>query len=270
MRLNRYLALSGVASRRGAEKLIQEGRVRVNGDLVTDLATFVEPGVDRVEVEGRRATPPRRFTYLLLNKPEGLVTTARDPQGRSTVMELVPARPRVFPVGRLDQDSSGALLFTDDGSLAHGLLHPRFKMEKEYDVVVEGAIDDEALEGLRQGVLLEREPRPTAPAVFEVLERRHGRTRLQVVLREGRKRQVRRMLALVGHPVIHLRRVRIGPVALGDLEPGLYRPLTEEEVKALRRFVQEQGASAGAPRRRPRATRPTRGKGQREGAGDEA
>ncbi len=241
MRLNRYLALSGVASRRGAEKLITEGLVRVNGEIVTELATFVEPGKDRVQVDGRRLNPPRTFTYLLLNKPEGLVTTARDPQGRSTVMELVPTRPRVFPVGRLDQDTSGALLFTDDGSLAHGLLHPRFKMEKEYDVLVEGAIDDEALEGLRLGVMLKEDPRPTAPATVEVLERRHGRTRLQVILREGRKRQVRRMLALVGHPVIQLRRVRIGPVVLGDLEPGVCRPLTEAEVKALRRFVQKKG-----------------------------
>ncbi len=241
MRLNRYLAMSGVASRRGAEKLIAEGLVQVNGKTVTELATFVEPGVDRVQVDGRRLNPPRTFTYLLLNKPEGLVTTARDPQGRSTVMELVPARPRVFPVGRLDQDTSGALLFTDDGSLAHGLLHPRFKMEKEYDVVVEGAIDEEALEGLRLGVILKDEPKPTAPATVEVLERRHGRTRLQVILREGRKRQVRRMLALVGHPVLQLRRVRIGPVLLGDLEPGVCRPLTEAEVKALRRFVQKKG-----------------------------
>jgi pseudouridine synthase len=242
MRLNRYLALSGAASRRGAEKLITEGRVRVNGETVSDLATFVEPGKDRVEVDGRRVSTPRAFTYLLLNKPVGMVTTARDPQGRPTVMQLVPARPRIFPVGRLDQDTSGALIFTDDGSLAHGLLHPRFKLEKEYEVTVEGAIDEEALEGLRLGVLLQGERRPTAPATVEVLERRHGRTGLKVILREGRKRQVRRMLALVGHPVVQLRRVRIGPVELGDLETGLSRPLTEAEVKALRRFVQEKGA----------------------------
>jgi pseudouridine synthase len=261
MRLNRFLALSGVASRRGADRLIAEGAVRVNGETVTALATFVEPGVDRVEVRGRRVSPPQGFTYLLLNKPEGLLTTASDPHGRGTVMQLVPARPRVFPVGRLDQDTSGALLFTDDGALAHGLLHPRYKMEKEYEALVEGAIDEEALDGLRRGVLLKGEARPTAPAVFEVLERRHGRTRLQVILREGRKRQVRRMLALVGHPVIQLRRVRVGPVELGDLEPGLCRPLTEAEVKALRRFVQEQGALAGAA---PRRRKPSRaGKGER-------
>jgi 23S rRNA pseudouridine2605 synthase len=257
MRLNRFLAASGVASRRGAEKLVLEGRVRVNGQPVLDLATFVEPGVDRVEVDGRRVSPPTTYTYLLLHKPEGLLTTARDPHGRPTVMELVPRRPRVFAVGRLDQETTGALLFTDDGALAHAMLHPRYKLEKEYEAVVEGAVPEDTLEQLRRGILLEGERRPTAPAEVSVVERRPGRTRLRLVLREGRKRQVRRMLEQVGHPVLQLCRWRIGPVDLGDLVPGMCRPLTEAEVKALRSAVQ------GAPGRRSRG-RSSGGRGRRK------
>jgi pseudouridine synthase len=235
MRLNQFLAACGLGSRRNAESLIISGRVAVNGALVHDLATFVEPGKDAVTVDGKRVKPPQGHTYYLLHKPEGVMTTARDPEGRPTVLELVPTRPRVFPVGRLDRDTSGAILLTNDGSLAHRVLHPRYGVEKEYMAVVEGKTDDDALKALRTGLLLPGELRPTAPAQVEVIERRPRRTRLRLVIHEGRKRQVRRMLEAVGHVVLQLRRERIGPVTLGALPPGIYRLLTPEEVAALRR-----------------------------------
>jgi pseudouridine synthase len=247
MRLNRYLAVCGVSSRRRAERLISEGRVEVNGEPVGDPATPVEPGRDRVRVDGRPVSLPERHTYLLLHKPPGTVSTAEDPEGRPKVTDLVPPEPRVFPVGRLDLDTSGALLLTDDGDLAHRLLHPRYEIEKEYDILVEGAVTDETVRALRRGIQLEDEPRPTAPAVVEIRKRRAHRTRLTMILHEGRKRQVRRMLERVGHLVVSLRRVRIGPVALGDLAEGTYRTLQSEEVAALRRTVQlpEIGDSKG-------------------------
>jgi len=248
MRLNRYLATCGVASRRAAEALITAGRVRINGAVVTELATFVKPGEDRVEVDGAEVAPEADRVYLLLHKPAGTITTAMDPQRRPTVMSLVPSRPRVFPVGRLDQDTTGVLLLTNDGTLAHRLLHPRYKVDKEYVAVVEGPVAEDALDSLRRGVLLEGEERPTAPAEVTVLHRGSGRTRLRIVIREGRKRQVRNMLDAVGHPVIELARLRFGPVELGDLEPGAHRPLTAEELAALRREVQDSRPSRQRPR----------------------
>jgi 23S rRNA pseudouridine2605 synthase len=246
MRLNRYLAASGVASRRKAEKLIEAGRVVMNGRKVTDLATFVNPETDQVEVDGKPVRPPLRRMYLLLHKPVGFLSTASDPQGRPTVMRLVPRTPRVFPVGRLDMDTSGAILFTDDGDLAHRLLHPRYKIEKEYRVRVEGALSEDTLTTLRRGLLLSGERRRTAPARVEVLEQTAQHTWLIMVIREGRKRQIRRMLDTVGHPVLELSRVRIGPISLGDLSPGTWRELTRDEVRALRRLVQD--GSEGAAR----------------------
>ncbi len=216
------------------------GRVEVNGRTVGTPATLVTPGRDEVRVDGKPVSAPRKFTYYLLNKPEGVVTTAQDPQGRLTVIELVPSSPRVFPVGRLDQDSSGALLLTDDGDLAHRILHPRYRIDKEYETTVEGTLEEKAIHSLRSGMILEGESRPTAPARVEILERRPRRTHLCVILHEGRKRQIRRMMEKVGHPVIHLRRVRIGPILLGRLQPGESRPLTLREVSALHRSVQER------------------------------
>jgi 23S rRNA pseudouridine2605 synthase len=250
MRLNKYLASCGVASRRGGDALILAGRVQLNGITVTQLATFVSPG-DRVTVDGRRVEPPSRHTTVLLHKPEGVVTTVRDPGGRMTVLDLLPRRPRLFPVGRLDRDTSGALLLTDDGDLAHHVLHPRYGVDKEYVAEVEGTPGDEALETLRRGVLLPDDPRPTAPAVVTV-ERRTARTaRLRLVVHEGRNRQVRRMLDAVGHPVLSLRRERIGPLSLGELAPGEWRVLTPQEVETLRgasrRRQDTRGERPGAP-----------------------
>jgi pseudouridine synthase len=249
MRLNRFLASCGLGSRRASEALIEAGRVEVNGQAVDTPATFVTPGRDEVRVDGKVVTVPHRHTYYLLNKPEGVVTTAQDPEGRLTVIQLVPSSPRVFPVGRLDQDTSGALLLTDDGDLTHRILHPRYRIDKEYEATVDGTVDEKAIHALRSGMILEGESRPTAPAQVEILERRPRRTHLRLILHEGRKRQIRRMLEKVGHPVILLRRVRIGPILLGKLQPGECRPLTTGEVSALRSSIQKPRSRSGRNRR---------------------
>ena len=228
MRLNAYLARAGVASRRGADELIKAGRVRVNGEPGA-LNTFVEPG-DRVELDGRELTP-QRLAYVLLHKPAGVVTTARDPQGRTAVVDLVPQEPRVVPVGRLDADSTGALLLTNDGPLAHRLAHPRYEVEKVYEADVEGEPGGEALRRLREGV--ELDDGRTAPARV----RRLGPSSLELSLHEGRKHQVKRMLEAVGHPVRRLHRSRYAGLALEGLGPGESRELTGPEVEALRRLV---------------------------------
>src|SRR5262245_37677053 len=247
MRINKFLAGCGLGSRRKVEEIILAGRVTVNGSRVTDLSTFIEPERDRVTVDGRVARLPEGHTYYLLHKPEGIMTTARDPEGRSTVLELVPRRPRVFPVGRLDRETSGALLLTDDGNLAHRILHPRYSVEKEYIAVVEGTITDDAVGALREGVLLDGERRPTAPATIEVVDRKSKRSRVRLIVHEGRNRLVRRMLEAVGYPVLQLRRERIGPVRLGNLDAGLFRPLTAEEVAALRRETARPRTRAARP-----------------------
>ena len=226
MRLNAYLARAGVDSRRGADELIKAGRVVVNGEPGR-LNTFVETG-DVVEVDGRPVAA-QPLEYVLLHKPAGVVTTARDPQGRRTVVDLVAGRSRVVPVGRLDADTTGALLLTNDGALAHRLAHPRYGVEKVYEVDVDGEPSDEALRRLETGV--ELEDGPTAPARVRGL----GRSRIELTLHEGRNRQVRRMLEAVGHPVRRLHRSRYGGLELGALAPGESRQLTPDEVTALRR-----------------------------------
>jgi pseudouridine synthase len=225
MRLNAYLARAGVASRRGADELIKAGRVRVNGEP-GQLNTFVASR-DRVEVDGRRVEL-QRLTYILLNKPAGVVTTARDPQRRKTVVELVPRSTRVVPVGRLDADTTGALLLTNDGPLAHRLAHPRYGVEKLYEMEVEGDPGAEALRRLREGV--ELDDGVTAPA----RARRIGKGRIELALHEGRNRQVKRMLEAVGHPVRRLHRSAYAGLAVEGLEPGRWRELEPFEVERLR------------------------------------
>ena len=225
MRLNAFLARAGVASRRRADDLIKAGRVTVNaqpGQLNTVVGAH-----DRVEVDGREVAR-QRLRYVLLHKPADVVTTARDPQGRPTVVELVPDKPRVVPVGRLDADTTGALLLTNDGQLAHRLAHPRYGVEKTYVADVEGDPDDEALQRLRDGV--ELDDGRTAPA----RARRLGRGRVELVLHEGRKHQVKRMLAAVGLPVTRLHRSGYAGVTLEGLEPGACRELEPFEVERLR------------------------------------
>jgi 23S rRNA pseudouridine2605 synthase len=225
VRLNAYLARAGVASRRRAGELIKAGRVRVNGEP-GQLNTFVERG-DRVELDGEEVSA-QRLTYVLLNKPAGTVTTARDPQGRPTVVALVDLPERVVPVGRLDADTTGALLLTNDGPLAHRLAHPRYGVEKTYEVDVEGKPDDDALRALADGV--ELEDGRTAPARV----RRLGPSRIELTLHEGRKRQVKRMCDAVGHPVAQLHRSVYAGLSVEGLEPAEWRELEPSEVEALR------------------------------------
>jgi pseudouridine synthase len=233
VRLNAFLARSGVASRRGADELIRAGRVRVNG-MVAGLATYVT-GDDSVEVDGE-PVGPEPLAYVLLHKPPGVVTTARDPHGRPTVVGLVGNEVRLVPVGRLDADTTGALLLTNDGPLAHRLMHPRYGVDKVYEVEVEGEPSAEALERLRAGVLLE--DGPTAPAGV----RRLGPSRLELTLHEGRKHQVKRMCAAVGHPVRRLHRRVYAGLTLDGLEPGEWRALGPEEVDSLRAAPRSSGA----------------------------
>ena len=227
MRLNAYLARAGVASRRKADELIKAGRVTVNGEP-GQLNTFVQPR-DRVEVDGRRVTP-QQLTYVLLNKPPGTVTTAHDPQGRPTVVELVDLPERVVPVGRLDADTTGALLLTNDGPLAHRLAHPRYGVDKVYEADVEGRPDTAALRALSEGVQLE--DGMTAPATARCL----APERVELTLHEGRNRQVKRMLEAVGHPVRRLHRSRYAGLTLEGLEPGAWRELEPSEVSRLTRL----------------------------------
>jgi 23S rRNA pseudouridine2605 synthase len=244
VRLNAYLARAGVASRRRADELIKAGRVTVNGEP-GQLNTFVAAR-DRVALDGR-AIELQPLAYVLLHKPAGTVTTARDPQGRPTVVELVDHAARVVPVGRLDADTTGALLLTNDGELAHRLAHPRYEVEKVYEAEVEGEPSDEALERLRAGI--ELDDGPTAPARV----RRLGQTLLELAIHEGRKHQVKRMLAAVGHPVKRLHRSVYAGLSLEGLEPGAWRELEPSEVDLLR--TRKPGrAPARAGRSRPGST----------------
>ena len=226
MRLNAYLARAGVASRRKADELIKAGRVTVNG-TPGELNTFVAKR-DRVELDGRRLTR-QPLGYVLLHKPAGIVTTASDPQGRPTVVELVSDyKARVVPVGRLDSDTTGALLLTNDGELAHRLAHPRYQVEKVYEAEVEGEPTEETLQRLERGVDLD--DGPTAPA----RARRLAPSRIELAIHEGRKHQVKRMLGAVGHPVVRLHRSRYAGLTLKGLGPGESRELTGAEVERLR------------------------------------
>jgi 23S rRNA pseudouridine2605 synthase len=228
MRLNAYLARSGVASRRRADELIKAGRVTVNG-APGQLNTVVGSH-DRVQVDGDEVAR-QRLAYVLLHKPAGVVTTARDPQGRPTVVGLVPHEPRVVPVGRLDVDTTGVLLLTNDGELAHRLAHPRYGVEKTYVAEVERDPDEDALRRLREGI--ELEDGWTAPAGA----RRLGPGRVELVLHEGRKHQVKRMLSAVGYPVTRLHRSAYAGLTLEGLEPARWRELDADEVDQLRRAV---------------------------------
>jgi len=241
VRLNAYLARAGVASRRAADELIKAGRVRVNGEP-GQLNTFVGRG-DRVQVDGEEVTA-QRLTHVLLHKPAGTVTTARDPQGRPTVVELVDLPERVVPVGRLDADTTGALLLTNDGPLAHRLAHPRYGVEKVYEAEVEGEPDEAALVRLREGI--ELDDGRTAPAQAHRL----GPSTIELTLHEGRKHQVKRMCQAVGHPVRHLHRSRYADLTLEGLEPGQWRELEPSEVMRLRSWPppeQQLGRSGPEP-----------------------
>jgi 23S rRNA pseudouridine2605 synthase len=244
MRLQKYLAHAGVASRRKAEELITAGRVRVNGRVIRELGTSVEPG-ERVEVEGRVVDVPLQHRYVVMHKPAKVMTTMRDPEGRRTVADLVPREfGRIVPVGRLDYDTSGVLLMTDDGDLANVLMHPRFGVEKTYRAVVRGKLAPEDVKKFLEGVRLEEgSARPTKVRVVRTSSRA---SEIDITIHEGRNRQVRRMFEATEHPVTSLARLRFGPISLGSLAPGDWREATEKEVAALRALARRTSAGSRA------------------------
>ena len=274
-RLQKVLAARGVASRRAAEELIQEGRVSVDGRIVTELGTKVDPARSAIRVGGRLLKQPRSV-YLILNKPRGYITTASDPEGRRTIFDLLNTseiRERVYPVGRLDMDSEGLLLLTNDGEFANRVAHPRYRIDKEYNALVEGAPSPGAIARLARGGFMVDGGR-TSPAEVSIIGQEAGGTWLRVIIHEGRKRQVRRMMEEIGHPVRRLRRVRLGLLTLAGLPAATYRPLTPEELQRLRLMVglaeggrkptEEQAPARARPARTPdgRATTRTLGEGR--------
>lgn len=231
VRLQKFLASAGLASRRRCEELIAEGRVKVNGAVVTRLGTRVDPSADVIEVDGKRLLPAPEKFYVMLNKPKGYVTTARDELGRRTVLDLVSGlKSRLFPVGRLDMETEGLLILTNDGEFANLLMHPRHEVWKTYVAVVRGHISKEAVNALRRGIVLE--DGPTAPAKVRLLKS-DDRSVVELSIREGRKRQVRRMFAALGYGVEDLKRISYGPIRLGDLPKGRWRLLSKAEVEKL-------------------------------------
>lgn len=231
MRLQKYLARCGVASRRAAEDMIRAGRVTVDGQAVTDMGHTVA-GTEQIEVDGRPVVPEEKKVYLLLHKPEGYVCTVRDPQGRPTVMSLVQGlQERLYPVGRLDWDSSGLLLLTNDGDFAYRLTHPRHEISKCYLALVDGIPSGHELNALRRGVVLDG--RPTAPAQVWCTPLNPHASEIEIIIHEGRNRQVRRMCEAVGYPVRSLKRIAIGGLALGDLPEGSFRHATEQDLEQI-------------------------------------
>ncbi len=233
MRLQKFLARAGVASRRSSEKVIAAGRVQVNGAVVAEMGTKVDPAVDQVFLDGRLVELPAQATTIMLNKPAGYLTSMSDPRGRPCVASLVPTEkyPGLYPIGRLDFDTTGLLLFSTDGELGHALLHPSHHVSKTYRALVKGVPDDSALRALEQGVLLE--DGLTAPAQAKIAQKKKGNAVLLLTIHEGKKRQVKRMCEAVGHPVLQLHRAKFGPIELGKLAEGEWRVLSREEVRAL-------------------------------------
>ena len=253
IRLQKILSTAGVASRRASEKLIVEGRVSVNGATVTELGARADPEHDAIRVDGKRLQAPRARRYLLMNKPRGYVTTRSDPEGRPTVIDLL-GRPReyVYPVGRLDYDSEGLLLLTNDGELAARLMHPRHEVEREYEVRVRGIPTRASIERLERGVMIDG--RKTAPATVRLRESaRDARATLTIIVHEGRSRQVRKMCEVIGHQVVRLRRVRIGPIADPTLRPGDVRDLTPAEIRRLTAALEGSAVRDPSPRPGSRA-----------------
>ncbi len=232
IRLNKYIAQAGIASRRHADDLIARGEVRIDGRTVRELGRIVHPG-ERVEVHGR-TIEPADSTYLVLHKPLNVVTTLRDPEGRRTVADIVPRTPRLFPVGRLDYATTGVLLLTNDGDLAQQLLHPRYGVEKTYRATISGRLLPASVRRLLEGLRV-REFRAAA-AKLRVVSARPDRSVVDVTIHEGRNRQIRRMFEALGHKVLSLTRIRFGPIALGELSVGHFRALTARERKALQSY----------------------------------
>ncbi|MBR6765337.1 MAG: rRNA pseudouridine synthase [Clostridia bacterium] len=230
MRLQKYMADCGVASRRASEQLILEGRVTVNGVTVRELGTKVEEG-DTVQFDGVTLKPAKKRVYIMLYKPDKVMSTASDPEGRTTVLDLVDEKVRLYPVGRLDYHTEGLILLVNDGDAAYHLTHPKFEIEKEYLAVIQHDISREEVLKLQSGVIIDGEK--TAPAKVRVTEITDHTTSLSVIIHEGKNRQVRRMFEAINKKVIHLTRVRHGELTLSGLKPGEYRYLTDEEIKYI-------------------------------------
>ncbi|MEZ4569324.1 MAG: pseudouridine synthase [Thermomicrobiales bacterium] len=260
-RLQKVMAAAGVASRRASEKLIAEGRVRVNGQIVRELGTKVDPDADRVEVDGQpiRSERPR---YIIFNKPGGYITTLSDERGRRTVADLIDLPERVVPVGRLDRPTQGLLLLTNDGALANRVMHPRYSIDKEYLVLVDGFPPPEVIWNLREGVLLDG--KRSIPEEVRPMRETEDGLLLKVVIQEGRNRIVRRMFEAVNYPVLRLVRTRVGPIQLGNLPQGAWRDLNEGELAQLREAVgldgeeREERPTRPDPRRQNTGRRPGR------------
>jgi 23S rRNA pseudouridine2605 synthase len=244
LRLNKILAQAGLTSRRGADHVVLEGRVAVNGVVTREPGTLADPATDRITVDGRVLPAPEAARYLLLHKPAGVVTTVRDPQGRPVVTDLLPdgVRERVYPVGRLDADVEGLLLLTNDGALTHRLLHPRYALPRVYEAEVAGRVTEADVPRWRRGVTLD--DGPAVPLAVELVHGAAVTSTLRLSFTEGRKHEVKRYCDALGHRVRRLRRIAFGPLRLGALAPGACRPLTPSEVRALR-------AAASTPTARP-------------------
>jgi pseudouridine synthase len=252
IRLNKLLSSFGIASRRAADELISQGRVELNGRVVTELGTKADPERDEIKVDGRRLKSAPVKRYLLMNKPVGVMSTRSDPQRRATVVDLVAKaglKGYFYPVGRLDYDSEGLIILTNDGAFAERVSHPRYELERTYEAVVEGVPDERDLERLRRGVPVEgQRTQPARVHIRRVLPGKRGdQTVLEIVIHEGRNRQVRRMADAIAHPVARLKRVRIGHVTDPSLRPGDFRDLTPAEIRDLMK---------GAPRRQPSRPKP--------------
>jgi 23S rRNA pseudouridine2605 synthase len=237
IRLNRYLALCGVTSRRKAEELIRQGRVQINGRVVTELATTVDPLRDKVFVDSHKVQVAESFIYILLHKPKDYITTVSDERGRKTVMDLLPGIGRCYPVGRLDRNTTGVLLVTNDGELAHRLMHPRYKVAKSYLVKIDQPLDESDRKSLLRGVMLDGRPAGALDVVL--LEHSRGRE-VGVTIREGRNRQVRRMFDVLGYTVKALERVEYAGITAKGLKRGEWRYLSKREIKTLKELVQLQ------------------------------
>jgi 23S rRNA pseudouridine2605 synthase len=256
VRLQKLIAGAGLASRRKAEELIAAGRVTVNGQVVTELGTKVDPGRDHVKVDGKHLSAAQPFVYLMLHKPKHVMSTLQDPGGRPTVKDFLRGvSVRVFPVGRLDFDSEGLMLLTNHGELAQAMLHPRYHVPKTYLIKVKGVLTDEEIGQLERGVKLE--DGVTSPARVRKVRKAEANSWLEITIHEGRTHQVKRMLETVGHLVLKLVRIKMGPLSLGDLAPGEFRYLEDCEANALRELV-EARRSAADPEGVPARPRPAR------------
>ena len=232
MRLNKFMALAGIASRRNCDEIIKQGRVRVNARLVKKLGTQIDPNKDLVSVDNKPIRIKNEFVYYMLNKPLGVVTTVKDPLGRRTVLDCVPkTKKRIYPIGRLDYHTTGLILLTNDGNLAQKLIHPSFEFDKVYLATINGSLTDKQVQMLRDGVDIGE--CVTRPAVVEIEKQQIGQTTYKIIIHEGKNRQIRRMFEAVGSKVIQLKRIAIGEIKLGDLPIGHFRDLTDEEINYI-------------------------------------